>query len=317
VRRLTVIALGGNALVRAGETGTFAEQRAHVEESIAPIARVAAQGMPLIVTHGNGPVVGQLLLQGELARAQVPPMPLHVMDAESQGSVGFLLVEALTNHLLLQGTGRQTMAVVTRVVVDGADPSFREPTKPVGLFYTETEAAALARNRGWTMAEDSGRGYRRRVPSPRPLRILEAPLIGRLAKQGVVTIAAGGGGIPVVERPDGTMEGVDAVVDKDRASALLGVEVGAERLLILTSVDAVYTGFGGPQERRLPTLVAGEATRLLAAGEFPAGSMGPKIEAAVAFLAGGGIEVRVGLPAELPALLRGEVGTLITRGRPR
>lgn len=314
MHRLTLVALGGNALIRQGEAGTLEQQRAHIEESVAPIARVAAAGMPLIITHGNGPIVGQLLLQGELAKAEVPLMPLHIMDAESQGSVGFLLQQALSNHLLAAGTGREVVTVITRVVVDAADPSFASPTKPVGMFYEREEAERLTRERGWWMEEDSGRGWRRRVPSPVPLRIPEAAVIAGLASRGVVTIAAGGGGVPVVETEDGTLEGVDAVVDKDRASALLGNQAGAERLVILTSVDAVYAGFGTPAQRIIDRLTASQAERLLVGDEFAPGSMGPKIEAAIAFLRHGGLEVRVGLPEQMDALLAGRAGTVLLPG---
>jgi carbamate kinase len=252
------------------------------------------------------------MLQGELAAERVPAMPLHIMDAESQGSVGFLLAQALSNRLRQKGVEREAVAVVTRVVVDPADPTFTNPTKPIGLFYGAEEAERMRREMGWVVSEDAGRGFRRRVASPTPLRILEAGLIGRLAGQGVITIGAGGGGVPVVERPDGTLQGVDAVVDKDRASALLGCQAGAERLLILTSVDAVYTGFGTPGQNGLRRLDAGRARELLLGGEFPAGSMGPKIEAAVAFLECGGREVRIGLPEDMENLLSGSSGTLLT-----
>jgi carbamate kinase len=312
--RLTVIALGGNALVRAGERGTLDEQRAHVEESVVGIVRCCAQGLPLIITHGNGPVVGQLLLRAELSQSEVPRMPLHIMDAESQGSVGFLLAQALSNQLERTGVRRDAVAVVTRVVVDPEDPSFARPTKPVGVFYGREEAERLRTEHGWVIEEDSGRGYRRRVPSPLPLRIPEAAVIGRLAASGIVTVAAGGGGVPVFVLPDGTLQGVDAVVDKDRASAVLGRQAGAERLIILTSIDAVYTGFGTPAERRLSRLSTSQAAGLLDRGEFPPGSMGPKMEAAVDFLRGGGGEVRVGLPEEMESLLTGASGTLITPG---
>jgi carbamate kinase len=311
VDKLTVIALGGNALVREGEKGTLAEQQEHVEESVTAIVRCCAQGLPLIITHGNGPVVGQLLIRNELAKSQVPRMPLHIMDAESQGSVGFLLTRALGNKLRQTGVPRAAVAVVTQVVVDRRDPSFRRPTKPVGVFYSRDEAERLRRENEWVIEEDAGRGYRRRVASPRPLRIPEAEVIGRLAAAGVITVAAGGGGVPVFERPDGGLEGIDAVVDKDRASAVLGRQAGAERLIILTSVDAVYTGFGTPAERPLRRTRLSEVQALLAAGEFPPGSMGPKIEATIEFLAQGGREVRIGLPEEMEELLGGQRGTLV------
>lgn len=238
-------------------------------------------------------------------------MPLFVMDAESQGSVGFLVQQALSNRLRKDRVEREVVAVVTRVVVDRDDPSFGAPTKPVGLFYSEAEADRLRSERGWCMAEDSGRGYRRRVPSPVPLRIPEAGVISALAQDGVIVVAAGGGGVPVVEGAGGQCVGVDAVVDKDRASALLALQAGAERLLILTSVDAVYRGFGTRSARPLPRLTVSEAAGLLAAGEFPAGSMGPKIEAILTFLRGGGREARIGLPEELEQVLAGERGTVL------
>lgn len=315
MKRLTVVALGGNALVREGETGTVEQQVRHIEESVGPLSRIAARGLPLIITHGNGPVIGQLLLQSELARAEVPPMPLYVMDAESQGSVGFLVQQAFSNRLRRDGVGREVVTVVTRVVVDADDPSFATPTKPVGLFYSAEEAERFCRERGWSMAEDSGRGYRRRVPSPAPVRIPEARVIAQLARTGVVTVAAGGGGVPVVEYSDGQLMGVDAVVDKDRASAMLAVQAGAERLLILTSVDAVYRGFGTPAEQRIARLTVTEAADLLAAGEFPPGSMGPKIEGILTFLRGGGSEARIGMPEELERVLAGERGTVIVSDR--
>lgn len=312
--RLTVVALGGNALIRPGEQGTLAEQQGHVEESVVSIVRCCARGLPLIITHGNGPIVGQLLLQAELAREAVPSMPLHIVDAESQGSVGFLLGQSLANRLAREGVEREVAALVTRVLVDPEHPSFREPSKPIGLFYSAEEAESLRWEKGWVVTQDAGRGYRRRVPSPTPLRILEASIIGRLAAEGVIVIAAGGGGVPVVRREDGCLEGIDAVVDKDRASAVLGLEAGAERLLILTSVDAVYLDFGRPAERALRRLTAPEAEHYLREGQFPAGSMGPKIEAAVAFLRGGGREVRIGLPEEMEAMLAGRSGTVLVAG---
>ena len=312
MRKLTVLALGGNALIREGEQGTFAEQRAHVEDSVAPIARIAAShDLPLMITHGNGPIVGRLLLQEEAAKDFLPVAPLHVLDAESQGSVGFMIQHALSNLLMKEGVRREVVAMVTRVVVDPHDSSFRDPTKPVGPFYGKQEAERLSRDKGWVVKEDAGRGYRRRVPSPRPLRIPESGVIGSAARRGTIVIAVGGGGIPVREVGDGTLEAVDAVVDKDLASSVLGLEVGAERLLIMTAVDAVYSNFGTPNEERLGELTCADAERLLGEGQFPAGSMGPKMEAAIQFLRGGGREVRIGVAEELDAILAGEAGTVV------
>jgi carbamate kinase len=307
---IAVVALGGNALVRAGERGEVGEQLRHIREAVQPLPLLLERGFRLAITHGNGPVVGHLLLQNEAARRIVPAMPLDVCDADSEGSIGYLTQQALGN-VLGAGKGRGVVSLVTQVVVDPGDPAFSDPTKPVGPFYGAEEAMQLQQTRGWDVREDAGRGWRRVVPSPQPLEIVESAPIGILLRHGVVVIAAGGGGIPVVRSADGSLHGVEAVVDKDRASALLASQLGASHLIILTAVDCVYRGFGGRGQEPIRGMRIDEAGRLLRAGEFPPGSMGPKIESAIAFLQSGGREVLITLPERLAEALLGGCGTRI------
>ncbi len=308
---LTIVALGGNAILRKGERGTVEEQIAHATEAMAHLAPLAAEGSPLLVTHGNGPTVGNLLLRSEAAREILPPVPLYLCDAESQGEIGFLLQTALANVFRRRGISRQVVTLLTHVVIDKRDPAFVAPTKPIGPFYTSEEAERFRVERGWILREDAHRGWRRVVPSPAPMRIVETGAIGRLAWEGIVVICAGGGGIPVTEREDGTWEGVDAVVDKDSASALLGKQIGAERLIVLTTADRVYLHFDSPEQRPIQKMTAAEARQWMKDGHFAPGSMRPKIRAAVEFLAAGGKEVLIGLPEELEAILAGRAGTRV------
>lgn len=310
-RAIALVALGGNALVRTGERGEVGEQVRHIRESVAHLPLLLDRGYSLVITHGNGPVVGQLLLQNEAARDRVPPMPLDVCDADSEGSIGYLTQQALANELRRRGEERQVVSLVTQVLVDPEDPSFQCPTKPVGPFYTAAEAAELGRAKGWVMVEDAGRGYRRVVPSPLPLEIVEQESIRVLLAHGVVVIAAGGGGVPVARARDGALLGVEAVIDKDRASALLARRLGARLLVILTAVECVCRSFGRPEQQPIAAMDVATARRLLRSGEFPPGSMGPKIEAAVEFLEGGGREVLITLPERLDAALEGRCGTRI------
>jgi carbamate kinase len=282
----------------------------HIRESVTHLPLLLEQGYALAITHGNGPVVGQLLLQGEAAQEIVPPMPLDVCDADSEGSIGYLTQQTLVN--VLRGPAeRPVVSLITQVVVDRDDPAFAAPDKPVGPFYTAEEATRLCRAKGWTIREDAGRGYRRMVPSPRPRQIIELEPIRMLLGRGVVVIAAGGGGIPVVRTETGELRGIEAVIDKDRASALLASGLKARLLVILTAVEYVYRSFGRPDQQPIPSMNAATARALLAAGEFPPGSMGPKIEAAIDFLQEGGEEVLITLPERLAEALRGECGTRI------
>ncbi|HXV20524.1 MAG TPA: carbamate kinase [Desulfuromonadales bacterium] len=308
---IAVVALGGNALIRQGEKGEVEEQLRHIRESVLHLPLLLAKGYALVITHGNGPVVGQLLLQNEAARETVPSMPLDVCDADSEGSIGYLTQQTLVNVLRGQHGKRPVVSLITQVVVDPADPAFTRPTKPVGPFYTEAEAERQRRTKGWTVVADAGRGFRRVVPSPRPLQVVEEEPIRILLEHGVVVIAAGGGGVPVRQADTGELLGVEAVIDKDRASALLANGLGARLLVILTAVDFVYRSFGRPDQEPLPRMDVTMARRLLAEGEFAPGSMGPKIEAAIEFLEGGGEEVLITLPENLADALDGKTGTRI------
>jgi carbamate kinase len=272
----TVVALGGNALVRPGERGTAAEQLANLHRAVAALKPLLANSGNLAITHGNGPQVGNELLRQERAAAEAPPLPLWLAVAQTQGEIGALIAAELRPAL-----GQRTVAcVLTHVRVAPDDPAFDRPTKPIGPFYSAEEADALERERGWALVSDANRGHRRVVPSPEPLEIVELDAIRRLVDAGTVTIACGGGGIPVAHR-EGRLSGVDAVIDKDRASALLARELEAERLIILTEVPAVYRSFGDEDQEEIRELARKDAETLLPA--LPEGSMRPKIEAALGF----------------------------------
>ncbi len=307
-REKIIVSIGGNALIKRGETGTIEEQFDNARKACEFIARLSAAGKNIIVTHGNGPVVGNIVIRNEAARNSIPPMPLYICDADSEGGIGFMIQQTLYNWLLKSRGMKEVVAVVTQVVVDRLDPAFKNPSKPIGPFYTLDEARALEA-RGWAMVEDSHRGYRRVVPSPRPRRVVESAVIRRLAESGVIVIAAGGGGVPVCENGDGALKGVDAVIDKDLATSLLARETGAERFINLTQIDMVYLDFGKSGRRGLKKMNVRDARRYLEAGEFPPGSMGPKIEAAIEFIECGGKEVIITSPETIESAMRGEGGT--------
>jgi len=307
---LTVVALGGNALVAAGGAGTIAEQRAVAQRTMAQLADAIAAGARCVLTHGNGPVVGNILLRNEALAGTIAPMPLDVCGADSQGGIGYVLQQALQNELARRGIRRTVATLVTQVEVDPHDPAFAHPTKPIGPFYPADEAAALVAARGWTLCDDAGRGMRRVVASPRPLRIVEADVVRLLVDEGVLVICAGGGGIPVVRRGT-THEGIEAVVDKDRTAAVLATQLGAKRLVLLTGVATLMRDYGTAQARPLDRISAEDAASMLAAGAFAPGSMAPKIEAAVDFLRAGGREVVITDPEHTGAALAGAGGTHI------
>ena len=306
-----LLALGGNVLLPRETTGAIEEQREITLEAMRALVRVLEPDDHLVITHGNGPVVGNILIRNAAAADRVPPMPLDICDADSQGGIGYMIAQCLGNALADTGAERLVTAVVTRVQVDGEDPAFQNPTKPIGPFYSEDEAKALAQERGWVVRDDSGRGWRRVVPSPRPVSIVELPGIRTLLEAGHIVIAAGGGGIPVVLDADGTRRGVEAVVDKDRASAMLAAELDIESLVIVTGVSHVALGFSTPRQRNLDRLTVDEAKRYMEAGEFGVGSMKPKIESALSFLAAGGREVLITSPQDLAPAFEGETGTRI------
>ncbi|WP_217914212.1 carbamate kinase [Miltoncostaea marina] len=304
-----VLAIGGNALAPAG-LGDFDGQMARAREVAVHAARIVAGGARLLIVHGNGPQVGALAMAQEAVAREVPPQPLFALGAMTQGQLGYLLAQAVGDALAAEGAPRSVAAVMTQVVVDRSDAAFGRPTKPIGPFFPEGRARRLADARGWAVAEDSGRGWRRVVPSPDPVEIVEAPEIARLLEAGEVVVACGGGGVPVVRDGEG-LAGVDAVIDKDLAAALVGGLVGATTLLLVTGVDHVLLDFGTPDERPVASMTVAEARAHLADGQFPPGSMGPKIDAAARFAeASGGAAVVTSLERVEDALA-GRAGTRI------
>ncbi|MBN1477263.1 carbamate kinase [Candidatus Sumerlaeota bacterium] len=309
--RGVILALGGNSISPKGATGTIEQQWDHTEETMAEIADLwVKHRWPLVLTHGNGPQVGRILLRGELAAAELDPLPLDVAVADSQAGIGYMIQHILSNHLIRRGMEFNTVTLVTRVEVREDDPGFANPTKPIGRFHTPEEAEVRMRERGWLMIDDAGRGWRRVVASPKPLRIVEIGAIAHLLQRGDIVIAAGGGGIPVFKQPDNTMKWCECVIDKDLASALLAQELGIPCLVIITAVPRVCLDWGKETQREVDHLTADEAREHLEAGQFPAGSMGPKIEAAVLFAESGGTTV-IAQSGELEAALEGRAGTRI------
>jgi len=306
-----VVAIGGNSLVRVGERGAFEEQRRNLLVTCEGIAAVMAAGYQTVVTHGKGPQVGDALLRSELAAGQVASLPLDACVAETQGSIGYLLQQMLQESLQRHGLRRPVVTMVTQILVSRRDPAFRKPSKPVGPFYIREEAERRRNELGWHMVEDAHRGYRRVVPSPEPKEIMELAAIQGALTSGALVIACGGGGIPVVFKRDRLM-GIDAVIDKDRVSSLLAWELEAELFLISTGVDQVALNYGTPHQQPLERLTAEEARRYLREGHFPPGSMGPKIEAALSYLARGGRLVIITSPESIPEALHGMAGTRIT-----
>lgn len=310
--RGVVVALGGNAIIKEGERGTVPQQFEHTLETMRYVAAMIAAGeRRLLVTHGNGPQMGSMMLRSELATSVLPPLPMATCVADLQGGMGYMIQQTLVQALAEVGLSRPVATVITQVEIDPEDPGFQKPSKPIGRFMTEAEAKTASSERGWLVGADANRGWRRMVASPRPARVVELEVVRALLDAGVVPVAVGGGGIPVVRRGEGVYEGVDAVIDKDLASALLGAELGAELLVILTGVDEVQVGFGKPHARALREARAAEMKQHIAAGEFAPGSMLPKIEAALLFLERGGREVLITSPEHCLAGLRGERGTRI------
>jgi carbamate kinase len=305
-----VVALGGNALLRRGDQDSAEVMRKNARMAAERVAEVASRGWEIVVTHGNGPQVGRILLQNEAARDWVHPMPLDVCGAESQGQIGYLLQVTIGDVFFERGMERPVATVLTFTRVPPDDPAFQNPTKPIGPHYEEAEAKRLAAERGWQMAPGPEGQWRRVVPSPRPYSIVEAPVIRRLAESGVIVIGGGGGGVPVIEEGP-RLIGVEAVVDKDLCAAILAREVDAQVLLICTDVEGVYAGYGTPDQRIIDRLGADEAGRMVEDGTLPAGSMGPKVQAAVEFVSGGGRRAVICALDEAPEALEGQAGTSI------
>ena len=306
---LIVAALGGNALIKQGQRGTIKEQFANTFESMGYIADLIKAGHQVVLTHGNGPQVGFIMIQVEAAIGKAPYMPLNIDVAQSQGSMGYMIAQSLKNQLKDHHLDTNVTAVMTQVQVNPGDPAFDHPTKPVGPFY-DIEMIKDFEKSGHIMIEDSGRGWRRVVPSPKPVEIIEAGIIKDLIRDGVIVVACGGGGIPVVEK-QGDLIGVDAVIDKDLVSSLLAVKINADILLFLTSVDKVALNYNTPEQVNLDRLTAADAHRYQAEGQFPSGSMGPKIQAAVEFVEQGGERAIVCRASTVVEALEGKAGTVI------
>ncbi len=312
--KTAVVALGGNAITRKEVEDTIANQFANTRSSLHGLLELIRRDYKIAITHGNGPQVGNAILRVELARGKAPILPLGICVADTEGGMGYMIGQSLFNRLHRDNIRREVVTIITQIEVDQHDPELNNPTKYIGQFYTEQEAVLFQTERGWTMKEDSHRGWRRVVASPIPRRIIEGNIIKRLVNDGVIVIAAGGGGIPVYVEKDGTLEGVDAVIDKDRASALLAHEIGAEILIILTGTDKVALNFGKPDQRLLDKLTVTQAEQYLRAGHFPAGSMGPKIEAAIEFIKMGGGRVIITSIEKASDAVFGNAGTVIERG---
>ncbi len=312
--RKAVVALGGNAIINAGQEGTISQQFANTRTSLSVIAELAKQGYRLAITHGNGPQVGNLLIQ-QLAGMDknIAPLPLGVLNAATEGTMGYMIEQSLQNLFIKNGIERNVITILSQVLVDRNDPSIKNPSKPVGPFFDKEKADHMASEYGWTMVEDSGRGYRQVVPSPLPIDIVQAPTIQRLVDEGHIVIACGGGGVPYYIMEDGTYEGFDAVIDKDYASALLAEKIEAERLVILTGVEKVSIHFGKPEQRDLSRMTLEEARQYSDEGHFPAGSMGPKIKAAIRFIERGGKEVLITSIDKVLDAFSGKTGTIIAK----
>ncbi|MCK4718048.1 MAG: carbamate kinase [Thermoplasmata archaeon] len=309
--KTAVVAIGGNAILRSQEEGTMEEQRSNVEGTVRHLVDLIQEGYEFVVTHGNGPQVGAILLQNEEGKDVVPPMPLDVCGAETQGQIGYLLQQAFTNEMRKRGIDKVAVSIVTQVVVREEDRAFSHPTKYIGPYYTMKEKEILE-EKGWTMKEDPRGGFRRVVPSPEPVDIIEKDIIKRLVfgENRYVVIAAGGGGIPVIDR-NGAYEGVEAVIDKDLASGVLASSIGEKLFILLTDVPHVSKNFGKQEEEGLFSLTAEKTRALLDEGHFPPGSMGPKIKAALCFLEQGGERVLITSPEALVEAIEERDGTWI------
>lgn len=309
--RFAVLAIGGNSLIRDKQHQRVSDQFAVTRETCAHIAELLARGWKVVITHGNGPQVGFILRRCELALHELHPVPLDSIGADTQGALGYMIQQQLANEFRRRGLDRRAVSVVTQVLVDADDPAFRNPTKPIGSFLDEATARRRREEEGWDVREDAGRGWRRVVPSPEPREIVELEAIRDLVRADYVVIAVGGGGIPVVRRPDGDLAGTAAVIDKDLASALLAARLHADLFVISTGVPRVCLDFGKPTQRELERLTLADARRYLAEGQFPAGSMGPKIEAVARFLEAGGKEALITSPEKLVDAVEGRHGTRI------
>lgn len=306
-----VMALGGNAILQAKQKATYENQLANVRQTTEIIAKIVQKGYQIIITHGNGPQVGNILRQNEVAQDVVPPFPLDVCNAESQGFISYMIDQSLKNSLKKLGLAKNVVSLLTQTEISKDDPAFQSPTKPIGKFYTEDEAKQLAREKGWIVKEDAGRGWRRVVASPEPKTILGSDTIKLLADHGAIVITAGGGGVPVAKNEQGLYEGVEAVIEKDSSACKLALETKADTFMILTDVANVYLNYGKEDEQALGAISVDKAKEFVAAGHFSPGSMEPKMRAAIKFAEHGGRAIICSLH-EADLALEGKAGTLIT-----
>lgn len=308
--KTAVVAIGGNAIIKEGQKGTITEQFENVMSSVDAIIDLIEEGYEVVLTHGNGPHVGNSLIKGDASKNQVPDYPMDAYGAETQGLLGYIIKQSFTNRLKERGLNKNVAAIVTQVLVDENDPGFNHPTKPVGPFFTKEEADTLEREKAYVMVEDSGRGYRRVVASPKPIEIMEKDMIKLLSRENYIVIAAGGGGIPVIQK-NNQLIGVEAVIDKDYASALLAKEIEADLLVILTGVAQVAINFGKDNQESLSQMTYKEAEKHMSDGQFPKGSMGPKIDAAMEYVKSGRGEALITSIDQLKEAVQGQTGTRI------
>ena len=311
--KTAVVAFGGNALMDHKGKSTYVEQMMKTDQMCRKLMGLFDMGYRVVITHGNGPQVGNFLMQQESLSSSIPPMPLDVCNAMTQGQIGYMIEQRLRNLFTEKKMSNPTVAFVTQVVVSEDDPAFKNPTKFIGPFFTEEESRNLRKREGWVMKEDSGRGYRRVVPSPRPIDIVEKREISEMVDRGYVVIACGGGGIPVLRDKKGQLKGIAAVIDKDFAAQKLATLIGAEILVLITPVEKVAINFGKPEEKLLSRITLEEAERYNTEGHFPPGSMGPKIEAAISFLRAGGRKAVITSAEKMDAAINGKGGTEITQ----
>jgi len=311
MKKRIVVAFGGNAIIQEGQEGTVYEQFANTRAAISNIIELIREGHEMVITHGNGPQVGNILVRVEAAKGLAYDVPLGVCVAETQGEMGYMIAQSLQNRLIRENIRRHVTCLITQVVCDRDDPSILNPTKPVGRFFSQAEAVEM-QTLGKIMVEDAGRGWRRVVPSPVPRRVVESPTIRHLIENDNIVIACGGGGMPVYIEDDGSFEGIDGVVDKDRASAVLANEIGAEELIILTQIERVAIHFKKPEQRFLDRMTVADAKKYITEGHFAKGSMLPKIEAVIDFLENGGRRAIIASLDQAHEALHGRSGTLIT-----
>lgn len=310
-RKIAVVAVGGNSLIKDKDHKTIADQYDAAAGSMGHIAGMIESGWDVVITHGNGPQVGFILRRSELSKHELHEVPLDYCGADSQGAIGYMFQQALYNEFAQRGVEKQAVTVVTQVLVDRADPAFESPSKPIGSFMDEPTASQRAESEGWVVVEDAGRGWRRVVPSPLPTRIIQRQAINELVEAEFVVIAVGGGGIPVVEDDQGMLTGVEAVIDKDFASALLASQIGADLFLISTAVPQIALNYNKPDQQWLDRMTLGEAKEYLQQGHFAKGSMAPKVQAIIDYLEAGGKEALVTDPDNIERALAGETGTRI------